>query len=340
MENSRFGQLFSCPSSGLFLPLLPLHPNLKVLGEHLKGGKFIVQVVQLAAEDALIVPPFFLQRVDLGDPAVHHRRAGDVGVDEVLHPFLVKLHLPAHGDVELLGHLVPLLLVVQHIHTVDDELATVPVVGIEGLDEVLEQRHLLHMGAGNKEQLAVDGDGQGFHPGKEKVGQTFHLLAGGAALVEPEQLLCLLAVIPGVHQAVHSQVIIPHLVGLPIHPKVGQFNILVGGLSESLLHQFPADDLGGLFVVPAIDLEDLAALGLSVTDVPGGAAEGVGFAQTAASGVGQIHRLTELLQHRLFDEDISKGEVQNLSQNIAAVALDCHKVAHVCHCDTLLFLML
>ena len=210
LENSRRGQLFSSPSSGVFLPLLPLHPNLK--GEHLKGGKFIVQIIQLAAEDTLIVPPFVLQRLDLGDPAVHHRRAGDVGVDEVLHPFLVKLHLPAHGDVELLGHLVPLLLVVQHIHTVDDELAAVLVVGVEGLDEVLEQRHLLHMGAGDKEQLAVDGDGKGLHPGEEKVGQTFHLLAGGTAFIKPEQFLRLLAVVPGVHQAVQCFREIPQAV--------------------------------------------------------------------------------------------------------------------------------
>ena len=44
----------------------------------------------------------------------------------------------------------------------------------------------------------------------KKVGQTFHLLAGGAALVELEQLLRLLAVIPGGHQAVHGQIIVPH----------------------------------------------------------------------------------------------------------------------------------
>ena len=125
----------------------------------MQGGKLVVQIVQLAAEDALIVPLFFFQRLDLGDPAVHHRGAGNVGIDEVFYPFLVKLHLSSHGDVELLGHLVPLLLVVQHIHTVDDKLAAVLVIGVQGLDKVLEQRHLLHMGSGDEEQLTVDGDG-------------------------------------------------------------------------------------------------------------------------------------------------------------------------------------
>lgn len=56
----------------------------------------------------------------------------------------------------------------------------------------------------------------------KKVGQTFHLLAGGAALVELEQLLRLLAVIPGGHQAVHGQIFVPHPAPLPV-PEAGQF---------------------------------------------------------------------------------------------------------------------
>ena len=56
----------------------------------------------------------------------------------------------------------------------------------------------------------------------KKVGQTLHLLAGGAALVELEQLLRLLAVIPGGHQAVHGQIIVPHPAPLPV-PEAGQF---------------------------------------------------------------------------------------------------------------------
>lgn len=244
----------------------------------MQGGKLVVQIVQLAAEDALIVPPLLFQRLDLGDPAVHHRRAGNVGVDEVLYPFLVKLHLPAHGDVKLLGHLVPLLLVVQHIHTVYNQLPAVPVVDIQGLDEVLEQRHLLHMGAGDKEQLAVDGDRQGFHAGKENIRQALHLLSCGAAFIKRKQLLRFLAVVPGVHQAVHSQVIVSHLVCLSVHPEVGQLSVLVGRFPKGLLYQLPADDLRGLFIVPAVDFEDAAALGLAVPDVPGGAAEGVRLA--------------------------------------------------------------
>lgn len=102
--------------------------------------------------------------------------------------------------------------------------------------------------------------GQDLHIDEEKAGQPFHLFAGGAAFVEAKEFLRLLTVVPGVHQAVHSQVVIPHLVGLPVHPEVGQLDILVGGFSQFLFHQFPADNLGGFLVVPAVDFKDAAVL--------------------------------------------------------------------------------
>lgn len=62
-----------------------LCPHLKLLGQKLQRGKFVVQAIQFPAEHTLIMLLFLLQRLDFQNPAIHHSRALAAGFNEVLY---------------------------------------------------------------------------------------------------------------------------------------------------------------------------------------------------------------------------------------------------------------
>lgn len=63
-------------------------PEGKLLGQEFQGREFVVEAVQFAAEDLLVVPLFLLQGFNLQDPAFHNGGAGAVALDEVIGKLL------------------------------------------------------------------------------------------------------------------------------------------------------------------------------------------------------------------------------------------------------------
>ena len=113
----------------------PSRPDGQLLGQEFERFKFVVQTVQLAAEDFFVVPLLFLQRGDLSDPALQNGRACAAALDEVVGALLVVRDLLFDRRIELLRHLVALLGVVDDVEAVRRQEGIVFVEPVDGVDE-------------------------------------------------------------------------------------------------------------------------------------------------------------------------------------------------------------
>ena len=113
----------------------PSRPDGQLLGQEFERFKFVVQTVQLAAEDFFVVALLFLQRGDLGDPALQNGRACAAALDEVVGALLVVRDLLFDRRIELLRHLVALLGVVDDVEAVRRQEGIVFVEPVDGVDE-------------------------------------------------------------------------------------------------------------------------------------------------------------------------------------------------------------
>ena len=123
---------------------------LELLSQEFQSIKFIVQPIQLPLEDLLIVPFLLLQALDLQNPAIHDRRALASGLDKIVTPFLICGNFLFYCRIKLLGHLAPLLCIINDVEAVYHQRSVVAVKITQQSDEVLEDIHPLHVRPGDE----------------------------------------------------------------------------------------------------------------------------------------------------------------------------------------------
>ena len=174
-------------------------PQGQFLGEQPQGLKLFIQPGKFTAQDVLVTAFLFLQRLDLHNPSLHGGGAAATGPDEVIRPLLVLRDLLFDRQVELLGHLVALLGVVDEVEAVGEQWGIVAVKPTDLLDERLEYHHLLHGVPGHEIEMPVDTDLGSVQRPQELQADGLDLFAVGACLVEFKELLGLNAILHGVH---------------------------------------------------------------------------------------------------------------------------------------------
>ena len=128
-------------------------PGWTTPGEELERVKFIVQAVQLPAENLLIVALLRFQCGDLIDPAFQDRRAGAAALDEIVGPLLELRNFPLDRRIELLRHLVALLGVVDDVEAVGRQEGVVFVELVERFDS--RSPSLIFFGESDDTQIVV-----------------------------------------------------------------------------------------------------------------------------------------------------------------------------------------
>ena len=297
------------------------------LGEQPQGLKLFIQPGKFTAQDVLVTAFLFLQCLDLHDPPLHGGGTAAARLDEVVRALLVLRDLLFDRQIELLGHLVALLGVVDEVEAVGEQWGIVAVEPTDLLDERLEYHHLLHGVPGHEIEMPVDTDLGSVQRPQELQADGLDLFAVGACLVEFKELLGLNAILHGVHILIVGEVVVAKPLVSLVVVDIRQFLILVGALVHRLLYQFPGEYIGRALILPAVDLIKLLLTvppdGDAVPDVPGGAFEGVGHRQALPAGAVHTKALTQRLQLLFIHQDIGEGEVQKLAQHIAVLAGRC-----------------
>ena len=113
-------------------------PHGQLLRQETQRFKFIVEAVELPAENFFIVLFLLLQRGNLVDPPLHDAGAAAAALDEIVGLFLIQRDLFLDGRIEFLRHFVALLGIVNDVKAVDAEHIIVLILCTELLNECLE----------------------------------------------------------------------------------------------------------------------------------------------------------------------------------------------------------
>lgn len=113
-------------------------PHGQLLRQKAQRFKFIVEAVELPAENFFIVLLFLLQRGNLVDPPLHNSGAAAAALDKIVGLFLIQRDLLFDRGIKFLRHFVALLRVVNDVKAVDAEHIIVLILCTELLNECLE----------------------------------------------------------------------------------------------------------------------------------------------------------------------------------------------------------
>ena len=113
-------------------------PHGQLLRQETQRFKFIVEAVELPAENFFIVLLFLLQRGNLVDPPLHNSGAAAAALDKIVGLFLIQRDLFLDGRIKFLRHFVALLGIVNDVEAVDAEHIIVLILCTELLNERLE----------------------------------------------------------------------------------------------------------------------------------------------------------------------------------------------------------
>ena len=113
-------------------------PHGQLLRQETQRFKFIVEAVELPAENFFIVLLFLLQRGNLVDPPLHDAGAAAATLDEIVGLLLIQRDLLLDGGIKFLRHFVALLGIVNDVKAVDAEHIIVLILCTELLNECLE----------------------------------------------------------------------------------------------------------------------------------------------------------------------------------------------------------
>ena len=113
-------------------------PHGQLLRQETQRFKFIVEAVELPAENFFIVLLFLLQRGNFVDPPLHNRGAAAAALDEIVGLLLIQRDLLFDRGIKFLRHFVALLRVVNDVKAVDAEHIIVLILCTELLNERLE----------------------------------------------------------------------------------------------------------------------------------------------------------------------------------------------------------
>ncbi len=113
-------------------------PHGQLLRQETQRFKFIVEAVELPAENFFIVLLFLLQRGNLVDPPLHNSGAAAAALDKIVGLFLIQCNFLLDGGIKFLRHFVALLGIVNDVKAVDAEHIIVLILCTELLNECLE----------------------------------------------------------------------------------------------------------------------------------------------------------------------------------------------------------
>ena len=113
-------------------------PHGQLLRQETQRFKFIVEAVELPAENFFIVLLFLLQRGNFVDPPLHDAGAAAAALDEIVGLFLIQCNFLLDGGIKFLRHFVALLGIVNDVKAVDAEHIIVLILCTELLNECLE----------------------------------------------------------------------------------------------------------------------------------------------------------------------------------------------------------
>ena len=113
-------------------------PHGQLLRQETQRFKFIVEAVELPAENFFIVLLFLLQRGNLVDPPLHNSGAAAAALDKIVGLFLIQCNFLLDGGIKFLRHFVALLGIVNDVKAVDAEHSIVLILCTELLNECLE----------------------------------------------------------------------------------------------------------------------------------------------------------------------------------------------------------
>ena len=113
-------------------------PHGQLLRQETQRFKFIVEAVELPAENFFIVLLFLLQRGNLVDPPLHNSGAAAAALDKIVGLFLIQCNFLLDGGIKFLRHFVALRGIVNDVKAVDAEHIIVLILCTELLNECLE----------------------------------------------------------------------------------------------------------------------------------------------------------------------------------------------------------
>ena len=113
-------------------------PHGQLLRQETQRFKFIVEAVELPAENFFIVLLLLLQRGNFVDPPLHDAGAAAAALDEIVGLLLIQRDLLFDRGIKFLRHFVALLRVVNDVKAVDAEHIIVLILCTELLNERLE----------------------------------------------------------------------------------------------------------------------------------------------------------------------------------------------------------
>ena len=133
-----------------------LCPDAELLREQAQIVELVVETVQLALEDVLVMAFLLFKSANLQNQLFHDRGAAAATLNEIIGAFRERGDLPLRGNIELLRHLAALLGVVDDVEAVRRERAVVVVPLVQLLDEALKGVHLFHRVLRHEIEMTVD----------------------------------------------------------------------------------------------------------------------------------------------------------------------------------------
>jgi len=314
-------------------------PHGQLLRQKAQCFKFIVEAVELPAENFFIVLLFLLQRGNFVDPPLHNRGAAATALDEIVGLLLIQRNFLLDGRIKLLRHFVALLGIVNDIKAVDAERIVILVHRAELLNERFKRVHFVHMLPRDEIEVPGRADLGGLQHPQIAQADRLNLPAVRTDLIKLKQFLRPAAIVQGINVGVKADVVIPKPIVAPIVKDICQLFILIRPLVERFLDQLTGIDVLGVRVVAAVDRVDMMRTGIlyrdPVFDIARRGAKRIRHGNSLAAGIRDVQILTELRQRLLLHQNIGKREIEEFAQHGGLIAVGCAKdvlkIRNICH---------
>ena len=202
-------------------------PHGQLLRQKAQRFKFIVEAVQLPAENFFVVLLLLLQRGNFVDPPLHDAGASAAALDEIVGLLLIQRDLFFDRGIKFLRHFVALLRVVNDVKAVDAERIVILVHIAELLNERFKRVHFVHVLTRDKIQMPGRADLGGLQHPQIAQADRLDLSAVRADLITLEQFLRPAAIVQGINVGVEANIVIPKSIVAPIVKNICQLFILI-----------------------------------------------------------------------------------------------------------------
>ena len=272
--------------------------------------KFVVEAVELPAENFFVVLLLLLQRGNFVDPPLHDAGAAAATLDEIVGLLLIQRDLLFDRRIKFLRHFVALLGIVNDVKAVDAQGIVVLIHRAELLNERFKRIHFVHVLSRDEIEVPGRADLGGLQHPQIAQADRLDLSPVCARLIKLEQFLCPAAIVQGINVGVKADIVIPEPIIAPVIEDVCQLFILVRPLVERFLDQFTGIDVLGVRVVAAVDRVDMMLAGIlyrdPVFDIARRGAKRIRHGNSLAAGIRDVQILTELRQRLLLHQNVGK----------------------------------